>query len=177
VHQRGDLGQFCLLAHAWPYRRCHRNPFRRWQCHSPLPDPSDIRVTNDLERGIGGVWQVSDLRLWVELRGFEPLTPSMRTTGRAVSHGRSRKCRVRTGLLGAAPRRRGCCTSVLHVASCSRSGPTALPRSSFVSVDQRRRSTSVRHAPWKSVASVTQLVTQSRAAESVTVPRGDRAVR
>ena len=25
---------------------------------------------------------------WVELRGFEPLTPSMRTAGRAVGHGR-----------------------------------------------------------------------------------------
>jgi hypothetical protein len=47
--------------------------------------------------------------------------PSMRTTGRAVSHGRLRKCLVRTGLSGAAPGRSGCCTFVLHVASSSRS--------------------------------------------------------
>ncbi len=29
-----------------------------------------------------------DLQLWVELRGFEPLTPSMRTTGTPVDEGR-----------------------------------------------------------------------------------------
>jgi len=29
----------------------------------------------------------SDLRFWVELRGFEPLTPSMRTLGSTVVRG------------------------------------------------------------------------------------------
>ena len=40
--------------------------------------------------------------------------PSMRTTGRVVIYGRSRKCLVRAGLLGITPRRRGCCTLMLH---------------------------------------------------------------
>src|SRR5213078_2148437 len=43
------------------------------------PDSSDIRVTNDLQGLTGGLPQAADLRFWVELRGFEPLTPSMRT--------------------------------------------------------------------------------------------------
>jgi hypothetical protein len=54
-------------------------------------------------------------RLGVELKGFEPLAPSMRTTGRVVIHGRSRKCLVRIGLPKVVLRRGGCCTLVLHV--------------------------------------------------------------
>jgi hypothetical protein len=56
----------------------------------------------------------SDLRVWVELRGFEPLTPSMRTTGGRVVQVRSGMSDVRISLDGYGHRRRGCCTLVLH---------------------------------------------------------------
>src|SRR6185312_13764871 len=36
-------------------------------------------MTNDLQAASRDLCMCSDLRLWVELRGFEPLTPSMRT--------------------------------------------------------------------------------------------------
>jgi hypothetical protein len=35
-------------------------------------------VTNDLETVVSGLSWVADLHFLVELRGFEPLTPSMR---------------------------------------------------------------------------------------------------
>src|ERR1700730_4801383 len=36
-------------------------------------------MTNDLQGPVSQVDHGSDLRFWVELRGFEPLAPSMRT--------------------------------------------------------------------------------------------------
>jgi hypothetical protein len=54
------------------------------QCHPLTPSPSDIWVTNDLQSMINGLLQVADLGKLVELRGFEPLTPSMRTKGSVV---------------------------------------------------------------------------------------------
>ena len=53
-------------------------PFRYAQCHLFTPDPSDTGVTNDLQWLDDGVDHDSDLQFQVELRGFEPLTPSMR---------------------------------------------------------------------------------------------------
>src|SRR5215469_14130530 len=53
--------------------------------------------------------QNADLRFWVELRGFEPLTPSMRTLATMVGSGRcrwpggeARRIRTMTGVLVAA---------------------------------------------------------------------------
>ena len=48
-------------------------------CHALPPNPGDIWVTNDLHGETDGKNQASDLHFLVELRGFEPLTPSMRT--------------------------------------------------------------------------------------------------
>jgi hypothetical protein len=61
--------------------RCQRvtgRPFDLAQCHPHPPNPGDIWVTNDLGRLTGGFFQAADLAKLVELRGFEPLTPSMR---------------------------------------------------------------------------------------------------
>ena len=55
------------------------NPFEAVQCHLWPLCPGDISVTNDLQRGTGQSHSGSDLYFLVELRGFEPLTPSMRT--------------------------------------------------------------------------------------------------
>jgi hypothetical protein len=53
--------------------------FQIRSCHTLPPNPGDIWVTSDLESLVGMGWHYCDLRVWVELRGFEPLTPSMRT--------------------------------------------------------------------------------------------------
>jgi hypothetical protein len=47
--------------------------------HLLTPSSSDISVTNDLRCMACGLPQAADLLKLVELRGFEPLTPSMRT--------------------------------------------------------------------------------------------------
>ena len=54
------------------------NPFRAAECHPCLLRPGDISVTNDLQRQTGQDYRGPDLYFLVELRGFEPLTPSMR---------------------------------------------------------------------------------------------------
>ena len=65
-----------------PWRECQRmtgNPFRAAECQPYPVCPSDMSVTNDLHRQTGQDRHGSDLHFLVELRGFEPLTPSMRT--------------------------------------------------------------------------------------------------
>jgi hypothetical protein len=69
----------------WPNRsaraRCQRvsgKAFWNAQCHLLTPDPGDIWVTNDLRCRVSRLLRACDLRFWVELRGFEPLAPSMR---------------------------------------------------------------------------------------------------
>ena len=55
------------------------NPFGTAQCHLCPLCPGDISVTNDLQKRTGQDHDGPDLHFLVELRGFEPLTPSMRT--------------------------------------------------------------------------------------------------
>src|SRR5215471_1219528 len=55
------------------------------------------------------------------------LSPSMRTTARAVTHGRSPKVPRTNGLLGTTSGRRGCCTLVLHASELGPSGVTGRP--------------------------------------------------
>ncbi len=54
------------------------NPFGTAQCHLRPLRPGDISVTNDLQRQTGRDYHGPGLHFLVELRGFEPLTPSMR---------------------------------------------------------------------------------------------------
>ena len=54
------------------------NPFGTDVCHLRPLRPGDIPVTNDLPRQTGQDHHGPDLQFQVELRGFEPLTPSMR---------------------------------------------------------------------------------------------------
>jgi hypothetical protein len=53
-------------------------PFKNTRYHPSTPGPGDIWVTNDLGELSGEADHASDLQFQVELRGFEPLTPSMR---------------------------------------------------------------------------------------------------
>jgi hypothetical protein len=55
-----------------------RQPSGDGQCHLYSLDPGDTWVTNNLQGVEGRPYQPSDLYFLVELRGFEPLTPSMR---------------------------------------------------------------------------------------------------
>ena len=83
------------------------NPFRDVKCHPCLPDSGDNQVTNDLYRRIHRSMQAADLRFWVELRGFEPLTPSMRTrcaTGLRYSPRNGSQRSKPSGLLARQPR-------------------------------------------------------------------------
>ena len=64
------------------------NPFGTDVCHLGPLRPGDISVTNDLQRQTGQDRHGPDLHFLVELRGFEPLTPSMRTPGAEVAGGR-----------------------------------------------------------------------------------------
>src|ERR1019366_9381646 len=57
---------------------CSGKAFWNAQCHLLAPDPGDIWVTNDLQCRVNRLLRACDLRFWVELRGFEPLAPSMR---------------------------------------------------------------------------------------------------
>jgi len=71
-----------IKSHEAGWGRCHGmtgNPFGTDVCHLGPLCPGDIPVTNDLLRGTGQDHRGSELRFQVELRGFEPLTPSMRT--------------------------------------------------------------------------------------------------
>ena len=80
----------------------------------PLPSRSQNRTPGE---GWQGCRPYVDALTWensVELRGFEPLTPSMRTTGSVVAGGRPGRCAGRLRWLATAWRRRGCCTLVLH---------------------------------------------------------------
>ena len=54
------------------------SPFWTDVCHLDPLRPGDISVTNDLQRRTGQGRYGPDLHFLVELRGFEPLTPSMR---------------------------------------------------------------------------------------------------
>ena len=55
------------------------NPVGTDVCHLRPLRPGDISVTNDLQRRTGQDHYGPDLHFQVELRGFEPLTPSMRS--------------------------------------------------------------------------------------------------
>jgi hypothetical protein len=64
------------------WKRCRGmtgKPFGTAQCHLRPLRPGDISVTNDLQRQTGQDHHGPGLQFLVELRGFEPLTPSMRT--------------------------------------------------------------------------------------------------
>jgi hypothetical protein len=100
MHQQGDLGQFRLLPMPCVIDGCSRGQPDRalFSFSGELPE---LGVMVDLLRMLGrGRWCSGrrssdgqmifavivegedhglDLRVWVELRGFEPLTPSMRT--------------------------------------------------------------------------------------------------
>jgi hypothetical protein len=69
-HAQNPGGECC--------RDVPQNSSRHARCHLLPPRPSDIWVTNDLRMPTPGLRSSSGLRVWVELRGFEPLTPSMR---------------------------------------------------------------------------------------------------
>jgi hypothetical protein len=60
------------------------DPFGAVQCHLLPLCPGDISVTNDLPEQTSQGRHGPDLDFLVELRGFESLTPSMRTSGREV---------------------------------------------------------------------------------------------
>ena len=59
-------------------QRVPGRPLRHAWCHLSPPDPGDIWVTSDLRGPAKQLLQAADLRFWVKLRGFEPLTLSMR---------------------------------------------------------------------------------------------------
>ena len=94
-----------IKSHEAGWGRCHGmtgNPFGTDVCHLRPLRPGDIPVTNDLLRGTGQDNHGPDLRFQVELRGFEPLTPSMRTrcaTGLRYSPWNSRQRSKHGGLL------------------------------------------------------------------------------
>ena len=76
-------------------------------------------------------WPLARPLAWVELRGFEPLTPSMRTTGSMVVGGRWCRCRVQIGGIAATGHRPGCCICLLHrsglTLKCQQSGRSLIP--------------------------------------------------
>ena len=78
-----DRERSCGHERPWPpVSGCQedRSGTRRVTCPRLGPlRPGDISVTNDLQKGAGQDHHGSDLHFLVELRGFEPLTPSMRT--------------------------------------------------------------------------------------------------
>ncbi len=74
-----QCGRWLFMSPKAGCRYVLQDPSKDTGCHRVPPNLSDSRVTNDLEGIRGGNSQRSDLRFWVELRGFEPLTPSMRT--------------------------------------------------------------------------------------------------
>jgi hypothetical protein len=62
----------------------------------------------------------SDLLVWVELRGFEPLTPSMRTLGAEVARGRWGRSLPGCQSVGGVRGRQRCCTCLLYDARSDR---------------------------------------------------------
>jgi hypothetical protein len=82
------------------------NPFGAAQCHLCPLCPGDISVTNDLHRRTGQDHDGPDLYFLVELRGFEPLTPSMRMRVRASAPDRTRQGGGVVGHVQSIPRQR-----------------------------------------------------------------------
>jgi Phage integrase family len=82
-----DPGSVQFLARATRTGR-HRGPVEDDGSRSLLLIMTVERRSNDLAGARTTNDHGFDLQVWVELRGFEPLTPSMRTLGSEVVHGR-----------------------------------------------------------------------------------------
>jgi len=74
------------LRHETQVLGCHRGPVADTTGRQLTPDAANEPPTNDLETLQARDQLLSGLRKRVELRGFEPLTPSMRTQSKRAGH-------------------------------------------------------------------------------------------